>query len=85
MRHIGEVLKMGRKVYEKKCPYCDKLFTTDVYQRKYCSDDCGKAMRVFLTVNPRVKEKTISPLQKISVEARKHGMSYGQYVAHMKI
>jgi hypothetical protein len=72
---------------EKKCPYCNKYFMTNSHQRIYCSDDCGKAMRAFMRKKskPKPKKKTVNPLRDIAIEARKHGMSYGQYVAHMNI
>jgi predicted nucleic acid-binding Zn ribbon protein len=78
------------KETEKVCPYCGKTFIQVGSFRKYCSQECSDAMNKDRTkpadVEPKKKRrKKPTSLRVIAKEARKHGMTYGQYVAQMEI
>lgn len=78
------------------CEICGKLFNRRTGNQKYCCTECGKeanrrnVMRLGrkyrskkIEQGRRTKKKVKESQKKIdelAVEARKHGMSYGQYV-----
>lgn len=69
------------------CPVCGKRFTgseNKKYCGAYCRNKAGKAKRIGkeLTVPGKRKKMTI---EDIDAEARKAGLSYGKYVAMMKL
>ena len=77
------------KEREKVCPYCGKTFLQTGGFRKYCSKECSSAISE--RTSPTVKEpkkrtrKKTNSLREMAREARKHGMTYGQYVAQMEM
>ncbi len=73
--------------YDKICGKCGKPFTALAPNRKYCSTECSRkanadCRRVRLGIT---KKKKVSSLRQVAVEARKAGMTYGQYVAQMEM
>ncbi len=70
-----------QKKYRNTCRWCKTEFRGGRSQR-YCSPDCKAAAR-----EKRAAEKrggVGSELTRIAAEARKAGMSYGQYVTAME-
>ena len=79
----------------RKCVICGKEYITSIYNSKYCSEECKmQGIRALNKINDRAKrerrmaervarENSHKPLIDIAVEAKKAGMSYGQYVARM--
>lgn len=75
----------------KNCALCGKPFTAVTANSKYCSNKCYRTMNREMSASwkkeqvtkpkKRKKDKTIVDL---AVEARKAGMTYGQYVAKME-
>lgn len=73
------------------CNNCGKLFETNSKRTVYCSEECKKEKtreldRIRHKSNVAEKNKYKGSTQKvvdIAVEARAHGMSYGQYAAQM--
>ena len=78
------------KETEKVCPYCGKTFIQVGSFRKYCSQECFNIVNKMNTKpaceekKKRTRKKTNS-LREMAREARKHGMTYGQYVAQMEM
>ena len=74
----------GIQEIEKECLYCGKLFKQMGHKQKYCSMECRKEMtksnerRKAMEKKPK---KKVSTLKEVTMEARKHGMTYGKYVA----
>lgn len=74
--------------FQKKCVVCDKEFGAWNSNQKFCSEACRrKNAKKYYEVYKNVKveekpkkDKGIS-LDQIDKEARKAGMTYGQYVA----
>lgn len=71
------------------CKVCGKEFTTEVYTRKCCSEECSKENakingKLYFekqkTMKPKKKEKKLT-VTELAVKARELGMSYGQYTA----
>ena len=78
--------------YQKKCVVCDKEFGAWKKDQKFCSKTCRqKNAKKYYDVykNVKVEEKPknnkVVPLDQIAEEARKAGMTYGQYVAMKKL
>lgn len=81
----------------RNCVICGKLFVARTVNGKYCSEECQtEGLRRRTRNNWRdneAKKKEIRKSKKkrqkelvdIAVEARKAGMSYGQYVAKMGV
>lgn len=73
----------------KVCIICGEKFETDCGRQKICDDiECKKenARREDLRRRGKIDRKKHNNRQKIvdlTVEARAHGMSYGQYVAQL--
>lgn len=80
-------------MYEPRvCGICGAKFTPTVSNQLYCSKECSNKARIRSTINNRKKrkelrltlDKTSMSIGYICIQAKKHGMSYGQYVAQMK-
>ena len=70
------------KKIDKVCRTCGKAFVATCHNKAYCSQECLVDARRERERLQRMKhKKQSSSLIDIAVEARKHGMSYGQYVA----
>lgn len=73
---------------EKECENCGLLFTPTRLFQKYCSIACGRQMHDYakMKYNPKSEIAKISKkakqLDKDAAEAKKLGLSYGQYVAY---
>lgn len=69
------------------CPVCGKRFT-GAENKKYCGAHCrnkaGKAKQTGKELTAPGKRKKMT-IEDIDAEARKAGMSYGKYVAMMKL
>ena len=91
------VKKMSEQILPHKalCRYCKKEFTVTHKNMKYCCQRCksrARTQREKQYYAKRVdemeqKNKTAherSDLSAVALEARKHGMSYGQYVIYME-
>lgn len=67
-----------------KCAYCGKEFTQNTYKQIYCTQTCRMRRNEKKKQERRgiykVTRKGVSELSRLSAEARKHGMNYGQYV-----
>lgn len=59
--------------YVKVCRFCGREFTAKTYQTRYCPECKANNFA------PPPKKKTT--LTEVAVEARKHGISYGQMMA----
>ena len=81
------------------CKYCGRKFYSiyagTLYCSKVCKADQAKKMRAYYKAYPEKKptpvprkhysrHKEINPIVRLSIEAREHGMSYGNYVAMLK-
>lgn len=74
-----------------KCPICGTEFETNKHTRKYCSQECLKIVcrrrddERRRKIREHKKElllgKQNNGIVHMAVEARKAGLSYGQYVA----
>jgi ribosomal protein L20 len=72
------------KVHSRLCRQCGNEFHTTHNSKMYCSDGCYRVAQNNLRREKNKKKKpTNLSLIDLTVEARKHGMSYGQYVARM--
>lgn len=78
----------------KQCKVCGKEFEADKHQRRCCSDECREINKKEneriaslryreLRMKKRKKAENQQKIIDIAVEARKQGMTYGQYVAKM--
>ena len=76
----------------KKCEECQKYFVSYRTNSICCSKECSYKRRLRLMAEsreeikpkkPRMKKSNMKSIADISVEARKAGMTYGQYVAKM--
>lgn len=84
------------KEYQKICIVCGKEYVAHNHKSSICSDKCrhkrGKEqekqrkarvkIRNELERLKNVKGKTLTEL---AIEARQHGMTYGQYVAQLEL
>lgn len=82
--------------YKKICATCGKEFGTWSNNQRYCCEECKRYSRVknveaYKEKQEKKKLKYEAEQKKkhavidIAVEARKAGMSYGKYVAMMKL
>lgn len=74
------------KYKTKNCEYCGKEFVYQNARAKCCSGACGDKLRAakYKTENDRRRIKkmtTNNELVLMAIEAREHGMSYGQYAS----
>ena len=75
--------------YHLTCLHCGKGFSSLTPRRKYCCPACEedakkeKAEMKKATAEKNKKKEINTELVRLSVEAREHGMSYGQYVAYL--
>ena len=78
----------------RKCEICGKPFVANNVIVVCCSDECRRKRRNILDAEYRKKYKSVGiekkkkkkptkSIAEIAVEARKAGMTYGQYVAQM--
>lgn len=77
----------------KKCEECQQYFVSYRANSVCCSKECSYKRRLRLMAEskeeikpkkkPRTKKSNIKSITDIAVEARKVGMTYGQYVAKM--
>lgn len=66
----------------KSCKVCGKEFITTCHNKAYCSEECSvDGKRADDRMRRLKRKKKSNSLVEIAVEARKHGMTYGQYVA----
>lgn len=77
---------MSKKKYKIKCAVCGKEFISSGTGRKYCSDECKKEAR---RQRDKARYEKNNPnrnrsLVEMAVEAREHGMTYGQYVVYLE-
>ena len=77
-------------IRKRNCKCCGKPFETQQIATKYCSKECARDGRLDMK---RKRERELRQMEKaksntlvdIAVEARNAGMTYGQYVAAMKL
>ena len=69
---------------EKKCIYCGKKLRSKNIKKQFCSADCEGIYRVVYKMPEKHRKKKLPEnmqnIANINEEARKAGMSYGQYV-----
>lgn len=76
-------------IYERECGICHRHFVTGTKQQRYCSPECScEAMRQGARrrdrekrLNKRLEREKKKALKNMVIEAEKHGMTYGTYVA----
>jgi len=71
---------------EKNCAICSSRFQPTRSWQLCCSKECTYERQKIMArwnkkTKPKVKKVKKLSLQELSVEARKHGMSYGKYIA----
>ena len=78
--------------YQKKCAVCDKEFGAWNNRQKFCCEACKRknAKKYYeaykhVEIKDKAKKNKGTSLEEIDKEARKAGMTYGQYVAMMKL
>ena len=72
----AEIRALRRNIPTKRCGHCNMLFA-GARKRKYCNETCQKAAE-----HERDKKKRKpQTLAEVNAEARRLGMSYGQYQA----
>lgn len=79
----------------RKCAVCGNYFVATRINAECCSDDCKHTRRLKLEkelreqnkseVRSKPRKRNKNSITDIAVEARKAGMTYGQYVAKMGI
>lgn len=77
---------MASVIMKKYCPICQKAFYTKIPRRKTCSDECAKEYNLMQEERRSLKYVVKHGKRKISdvnAEARKQGLTYGQYVASL--
>lgn len=77
---------MSKKEYKLKCAVCGCEFVSSSTGRKYCGDECKKEAG---RQQDKIRHEKNNPyrnrsLVEMAVEAREHGMTYGQYVAYLE-
>ena len=86
------------KEYKKVCTICGKEFIAHNKATKMCSDACRSIREKQLgkireekhkkeaekARKKKKKKKKGNPLVDMAVQARKHGMTYGQYVGYLE-
>ncbi len=71
----------------RRCKVCGRIFTANHIGEKYCSDWCRGGKKPHSITGPYYEDeesrhkKHKSTLAQESIEARKHGMTYGQWKA----
>ena len=72
-------------VYKKTCKICGNEYETAAHNQKYCGDECRAAQKTknYMPMKMSAYKKRAKDLNDIATEARKAGMTYGQYVAQM--
>lgn len=73
-----ECRKVSKKVHERICGNCGKVFLPTRNHKKFCSVECKKSFKKVETFNP-IKKLNISAIAR---KARELGMSYGKYVEY---
>lgn len=84
------------KEYKRICIVCGGAYIAHKHNSKICSDECKrKRSAVMLDARmKRLREKAEAEKQKavkkktlteLAIEARQHGMTYGQYVAQLEL
>ena len=70
-----------------ECKYCGKPFIKTTNSRKiYCDSKCKGKMSYLLKVEKkRNRQQKSKSLTEFQMEARKHGMSYGQYDTYLRL
>ena len=85
---LGTVmLDLQVKIMDKICPFCGKEFKTASNSQKCCSRKCSRGWLKFrrdIEKEAEEQKKKRKTVKEIVAEARKHGMSYGKYVAMMQ-
>lgn len=71
--------------YQRKCKVCGKEFESRSSRAFYCSTDCSNesSKRGYLKDKTKGYKQRTKSLSDIATEARKAGMTYGQYVVKM--
>ena len=80
------------KIYNVSCKICGKQFTANTVRKMLCSEECKRENRIRKATEYNKKIKEIKENAKkekeqretivdIAVEAKKAGMTYGQYTA----
>lgn len=76
---------MEGKTYTKVCKLCGKTFTAKMKQTRFCHSCAGSQCAGRKKAPGEKREKHVkSNMEKLTntaIEARKHGMSYGQWMA----
>ncbi len=81
---------MAKKLESRECVWCGKEFMPEYHNVVCCSEECkkkrqsaqDKSRREKFNAKDKAPEKTNhEKIAEIAIEARKQGMSYGQYVA----
>lgn len=70
------------------CARCGKVFLQILGRERYCSVICQQVHKREAGApsrysNKKKKQQPIKSIQEIAAEARKHGMTYGQYVTYL--
>ena len=76
------------------CVHCGTVFVQDHINQRYCSDMCKKIAKAVqdsqsqtrrIEAKKSIRAKKINKsIKDLATEAREHGMTYGQYVAHLE-
>jgi predicted nucleic acid-binding Zn ribbon protein len=75
-----ECRKVSRKVHERVCRTCGKVFMPTQDHKKFCSAECKKNAKKVEKPKP-IKKLNISAIAR---NARELGMSYGKYVEYLE-
>lgn len=81
--------ELSERIHNKQlgiCPICGKKIPILNKRYTYCSKECLKLGNLVLNLTNRSgvqyrKSKNRVPLDDIALEAREHGMHYGEYIA----
>lgn len=85
--NVTEDFKMwNTKTIERNCDCCGKKYITKSHKSKYCGAECKKKSAKKNNKKKKVvrKNNTNRELMDYAAEARKAGISYGEYVARME-
>ncbi len=76
---------MEGKTYTKVCERCGKTFTAKMKQTRFCHSCAGAQCAGRKKAHGEKREKHVKNnmerLTSTAIEAREHGMSYGQWMA----
>ena len=76
---------MEGKTYMKVCKRCGKTFTAKMKQTRFCHSCAGAQCAGRKKAPGEIREKHVKnnmeKLTSTAIEAREHGMSYGQWMA----